>query len=319
MNKQTYVGFNPGNGWTKLSVWHEEKVKNYKQPSVYSPVEPEAELLPNGKTRKLQAHSLVFGQEGKELWFGQDTLGGKTIRYIDGLRYDPDHLSILFKSALVGWANKHKVDINTLGKLNIVACIPNFDQDKVKAERVFRTAFNVGSKANYIRTPKDTYRITTHFETLIPECYGYAMANNGLKGYTILADLGYGTIIFSLLQNQTPISISSFNAGLLHMLQDNAYKADAYELSILRNKGNLDNLDLIPYCNELLNRIAGYTRKLEYYGGCNNLILMGGTTNQLPNEIKNQLKYLARNVKLLDEYTNSEACLTICKRGSTNA
>lgn len=204
MNEQTYIGFNPGNGWTKLSIWHEGKVKNYKQPSVYSTVKPEAELLQNGKTRKLQAHSLVFGQENKELWFGQDALGAKPIRYIDSLRYDPNHLSILFKSALVGWGHKHKVDINSLGKLTIVACIPNYDRDVTKAERSFRAAFNVGSRANYIRTPKDTYRITTHFEALIPECYGYIMANNGLKGYTILADLGYGTVIFALLNNQTP-------------------------------------------------------------------------------------------------------------------
>ncbi len=213
----TPVGLDFGNGFIKIAI--QNKVS--KIPASYSMIGPRGMLNPKtGFRAKPKAFSLLF--DDQELWFGQDVLSVTSIRELDTLKYEPRHISILFRAVLYHWSKQHKIDLESLGRLCVTASMPpNVFADRVqyqKAYKAYSKTFNT-NKPVYLRTGQDTYRIATKFVSLQREAISYIEVNQSrLPGYTLLMDLGYGTVDSGLFKdgNSNPLVIKTQNSGLLH-------------------------------------------------------------------------------------------------------
>jgi hypothetical protein len=247
------------------------------------------------------------------LWFGQDVLGLTNIRELDSLKYNPKHIMILFKAILYHWSQQHRIDIESLGKLCIVASMPpNLYANKTlhnKALSAYSKAFNT-TKPIYLRTSDTTHRIATKFVALKREAISYIEVNQSrLPGYTLLIDLGYGTIDSGLFKNgcATPLTINTQNNGLIHAYAEiDSINPDAIELNIMR--GNSIQ-QIKPYLSNVKNSIIRVHRLLQSEGGLSNLILIGGATRLMDSNYKKSLRDIAPNLIVKDEFENARSNL----------
>lgn len=300
----TPVGWDMGNGWWKLCCLGLVD----KGPAAYAFQEPPADILPSGKSAKLKAFSLQV--TGRTLWFGLDILGGPVIQELDDTKYDPNHIAILFRSALYAWSTRHKIDLSTFGKLNIVSSMPPgafADRAQHKqAERAYKAAFNRGQshlKVNGVQ-------VITQFGGLQRECVSVIGSIIRAKTSTLLVDIGYGTDDFALYNGDPePIFSKSLNTGLAHAFAqvDPANPAGA-ELRVLRNKQSLPPPILTHY-SEIKRRIVMIRRAFAQSCPIEKIEIIGGGAELMTPPVRTMFLSLAPKVAIAKgaEYKNVRA------------
>lgn len=315
----TPVGIDIGNTDTNICVsWPGCKDGLVaKLPSRYSYEQPPGQLNASGQQGKPKAFPLHFVQENTdlELWFGQDTLAVPAIQKLDELKYDPAHISILLRAALYQWTlthrGRHKVKLEDLGTLNIVASMPPgmFEDARLfaKATKAYKVAFNGRSKQSHakIRDGKKSIQIVTQFGGLQQEAVAFGSDIPRRGEWVLVVDLGGGTDDYALYNGSAkPRKTKTSNTGLLHVFQQiNPTDPDLAELEVLRG-GNISK-PLLTYYNEVERRIQLFIRRLPTQVG--KIYIIGGGAALMPTSVQKTIKQLAPVVIIGDEYANCRA------------
>ncbi len=304
--KLTPVGLDFGNSSIKIGI--DEKFA--KIPSRYAfEAPPGAISAKTGQELKPVAFSLVF--DSRSLWFGQDVLGSGSIQKIGMAKYDPEHISILFRAALYQWSRAHKIDLAALGKLNVVCSMPPGLYQKPALNKIgltaFRKAFNRGQSHAKIRDGQASVQIVSQFGGLIREAVAWGQAVPRQGEMVLTADLGGGTNDYVLF-NSSPEPLATFtdNAGLIHAFSamDPIAPGQA-ELKVLRSKSVGPPHQLITYFNEVERRIQLITLRLPR--PVDRLYIIGGGAALMTPKIKATFTPLAGKVIFKDEFANAEA------------
>ncbi len=300
------VGVDPGNTWFKICI--EGRVA--KIPSQYAfDTPPGAISTKTGIELKPVAFKLIF--EDKPLWFGQDVLGTGAIQKLSMSKYNAGHISVLFRAALYQWGKAHKVDLATLGKLNIVCSMPPGLYQKATSNKIaltaFRKAFNRGKSHVKIRDDRATIQIVTQLGGLVPEAVVWGQSIPRKNEMVMTADLGGGTNDYVVFDGSVdPLITLTDNSGLLHAFAAMGGGSDPSlaELKTLRNKkGKLPDELKIHY-NEIENRIHLITSRL---GTMDRLYVIGGGAALMSSKIRAGFELLATKVFFKNEYANVEA------------
>jgi hypothetical protein len=318
----TAIGFDLGNTWTNICIsWpgcSDGLVA--KIPSRYAYECPPGQINASGQKGKPQAFSLLFSQENGNdlrLWFGQDTLAIPAIQKLDEMKYDAGHISVLFRAALHQWEQmhkgRHKVDLASLEKMNVVASMPPglFQDEKTfkRALSAYRQAFDGKSKQSHqkIRSEQRTVQIVTRFGGLQQEAVAWGADIPRRNEWVLVVDLGGGTDDYALYNGSPePRSTNTSNTGLLHVYQQiNPVDPGAAELEIIRRKKGRLPAELNTYYNEVERRIQMFTRRLPT--SVNRIYIIGGGAALMPTSIQRTIKQLAPKVFIKDEYANCRA------------
>jgi hypothetical protein len=304
----TDIGLDFGN--TRVKVWMLDK--GISIPAIIAFDKPV--IIKNGKEITPNAISLLFRQaDGSDqvLWFGQDVLASQsTIHKIDEGKYNPDHISVLFRAALYEWQRKYKISLSSLGKLEITTSMPlGFYQQKklrTQAEKAYDKAFNRGQSHVKIRDGKTTTQIVTSFNELIRETVVWGKTVPRKNKLVLVVDLGGGTNDLALFNgSDEPVDARTLKNGLLHTYAKiDPINPNRAELKILRDKNNLPR-EMLAYWNQIENIIRTITREYKY--PVNDIYLIGGGASLMPKSIKSVLKTLAPNVSIRDEFVNAKA------------
>ena len=304
--KLTPVGLDLGNTGTKVCILG----KYAKIPSRVGLEKPQGAISSkNGRELKAQAFKLIFNSD-KTFWFGQDVLGASAIQKLDMSKYDADHISILFRAVLYKWAKVHKIDLSTLGKLNVVASMPpglfqKPAQNKA-ATTAFKKCFNRGQSHAWIRDGKSSVQIVTQFGGLIQEAVAWG-SDIPRKGKIILTvDMGGLTNDYALFNGSSiPFLSQTDKTGLLHAYAAINSNGAQAELNILRNKNEPLPTSLVAHYNQVENRIqlikATIKRDIDH------LYIIGGGAALMPAKIKATFSPLAGKLTVKNEYPNCEA------------
>lgn len=266
-----------------------------------------------GQELKAKAFALLFSQ--KELtvtrWFGQDVLGVGSIQKLDMAKYDPNHITVLFRAALYQWSKIHKVDLANLGKLNIVASMPPGlfkDQQKNKlATLAFRKAFNRKQSHLKIRDGKTSVQIVTHFQGLVREAVAFGQDIPRQGEFVLIVDIGGFTNDFALYNGSAePLGTWTDNNGLLAAYSDiDPLNPAQVELKILRKKkGGLPH-QLTTFYNEVERRVQIIALRLP--NPITKLYVIGGGAALMTPAIRATFSPLADKVIFKNEYANCEA------------
>jgi len=311
--KITKVGLDLGNSKTQLVIDHDGKIVRASIPSRYAFARPPGEIsAKTGQELRAKAFSLTI--DGRELWFGQDVLGGSTIQEIDMAKYDANHIAILFRAVLYQACKAAKINIADLGRLDIVASMPpGLFQDSGKnkvASAAFRKAFNRGQSHMWIRSGKTAAQVVTKFVALQQEAVSYGQSKRRPVGpYSLIVDLGGGTNDYALFNGaDNPLKTWTDNTGLLHVYKRiNRDDADQVELKILRDKTSLPP-ELLAFFNEVKRTIQLITLKLPG-SEIAELNIIGGGASLMTAKVKATFGPLAAKVFIHNEYANAEASL----------
>lgn len=305
------VGFDLGNTSTKIFI----DGKTAKIPSRVAFEAPPGQISQKtGQELKPKAFPLLFSQKDKTVvmrWFGQDVLGVGAIQKLDMAKYDPSHITVLFRAALYHWGRIHKVDLSGLGKLNIVASMPPGlfkDQQKNKVtQSAFRKAFNRGQSHLKVRDNKTSIQIVTHFQSLVREAVAFGQDVPRHGEFVLIVDIGGFTNDFALYNGSAePLGTWTDNNGLLAAYCDIDPLNPAHvELKILRNKkGGLPH-QITTFYNEVERRIQIIALRLP--NRITKLYVIGGGAALMPSTIKAAFTPLAEKVIFKNEYANCEA------------
>jgi hypothetical protein len=279
-----------------------------KLPAAYAFQRPQGHILPSGLEAKVKAFPLLVGPS--ELWFGLDILGGPVIQEMDDTKYDPDHISILFRAALYAWSKRRKVSLDGIGKLNIVASMPPgaFADRKLnkQAERAYKLAFNRGQRHIQLRDGYTSTQIVTQFGGLQREAVESISSIARPKALVLIVDIGSGTIDYALYNGETkPILSKSDNDGLIHAFDEiNPHNSNLAELDVLRNKKNLPPQIKLRF-NTIKNRIIKMRRLLPQ--PIEKIAIIGGGASLMTSPIKATFSQLVTSVVFKDEYENARS------------
>ncbi len=299
-------GLDFGNSWVKLCLLG----KVAKVPQAYSlNKKPSPQMLPNGlEANKLKAFPLLIGKS--LVWFGQDVLSKPVIREMDDTKYNPEHITILFRAILYHWGITHNVDLATLGKLNIVASMPpGAYADRAKnsqAVKAYKKAFTRGKSHLQIRGPTKTSQVVTRFGGLQREAVSTVGAVSRAKTLTLIIDLGYGTNDYALFNGGSePIFAKTDNGGLAYAYEEiNPVNPAMAELAVLNNKKNLPS-EILTHFSQIKNRVVMLRRKLPQ--DIEKIVMVGGGAALMTAPIKADFSRLAKRVVVKDEYENARA------------
>lgn len=306
----TAIGLDLGNTWTNICVLG----KFAKIPSRVSFDCPPGQISPKtGQELKPRAFPLLFPQEDLTVtrWFGQDTLGAGSIQKLDMAKYDPNHITVLFRAALYQWSKMHRVDLASLGKLNIVASMPPGlfkDQQKNKlALTAFRKAFNRGQSHLKIRDEKTSVQIVTQFQGLVREAVAFGQDIPRQGEFVLIVDIGGFTNDFALYNGSAePLATWTDNNGLLAAYTDiDPLNPAQAELKILRTKKSGLPHQLTTFYNEVERRVQIIALRLP--NPITKLYVIGGGAALMTSAIKNTFSPLADKVIFKNEYANCEA------------
>jgi hypothetical protein len=309
-NKNTPVGFDLGNTATKIYI--DSKVA--KIPSRVAFERPSGQISgKTGQELKAKAFPLLFTQGDKTVkrWFGQDVLGVGSVQKLDMAKYDPGHITVLFRAALYQWGRIHRVDLASLGKLNIVASMPPGlfkDQQKNRlALAAFRKAFNRGQSHLKIRDEKTSVQIVTHFQGLVREAVAFGQDVPRQGEFVLIVDIGGFTNDFALYNGSAePLRTWTDNNGLLAAYTDiDPLNPAQAELKILRTKKSGLPHQLTTFYNEVERRVQIIALRLP--NPITKLYVIGGGSALMTPAIKATFTPLADKVIFKNEYANSEA------------
>lgn len=299
------VGFDPGNGFAKIALLG----KVAKLPANFSYTQPDGELSAKTLARiKPKAFSIIA--DGRELWFGLDSLSNGNGRAIDQAKYHADYLRPLFAASLVQWFKQHRQSPDMLDgkRLNVVASMPpELYQDKAtrtKTERAYAETFNHRIDWQVKNSQVDTFQLFTQFQQVTPETLTYMSVNLAKAGYTVVFDLGYGTLDIAIFAagSDVPVMTKSLNKGLLHAFSSiNALAVNQVELDILRSK-SYDRLN--DYFNEVRTIVQTVTRKLPEPL---KLVGIGGGVNLMSKAARDSFNLAFSGLIFKDEFTNARA------------
>jgi hypothetical protein len=314
--KITSVGLDLGNTRTKLCI----DDKCISIPSIYAHDKPIV-VGKSGQEVKAKCFSLINRQwidkeknqyRDFNLWFGPDVLASQnTIHKLKEAKYNPGHISILFRAALHQWSKQHKVNLSDLGKFNIVVSMPpglyQQGQLRMQALKAYRKAFNRGQSHVKIRDGKDTVQIVSQFQSLVREavCWGKNIPRKG--EWVLVYDMGGETDDMALFNGSTePAWSMTKHIGLLHTFDKiDPVNPGLAELKVLRNKNNLP-VEMVSHYNRAENNIL---KIKSHYPNINRLYIIGGGASLMKSNknIKAMFTSLAKQVIIKDEFANCRA------------
>jgi hypothetical protein len=298
------VGLDLGNGWVNICIMG----KVAKLPAAYAFQRPTGQILPSGLEAKSKAFLLIVG--ASELWFGLDVLSGPTISELDDTKYDPDHISILFRAALYAWSKRHKMDLGKLSRLGVVASMPPGAfadrQLNKRAERAYKLAFNRGQSHVQIRDGHESIQIVTQFSGLQRESIGAIASIARPNALILIVDIGFGTVDYALFNGGSePILSKSDNIGLAHAYEQiNPANPALAELMVLRSKKTLPN-EIKVHFNGIKNRVVMIRRKLRQ--PIEKIAIIGGGAPLMTSPIRATFGQLTNQLVVKDEYENARA------------
>ncbi len=307
------TGFDSGNGVVKLSIFYEDSEKGYvsKIPNWNIRIMPKGALTKHNVHAKAIAFSLEYN--GKIRYYGQDTLSVAGYQEIDDDKYKPDYIKQMFQACLLRWLTQHNIDHDWLKdkRLNIVSGMPpERYQDRMvrnKAFKAFSEAFN-DKKPQYIKLLNSSSIVYfTAFQAITPETLSWRSVNTLKSGYTLLADLGFGTSDLCLFhsEQELPLSTKSINNGLLHSHNEtNPTNPWLSELNTLRRVNKPEG-----YANITKAKIRTVARQLEL----TQLVVFGGGVKLLDKLTVADLKTYANNLWIGDEFTNVRNFMRLAK------
>jgi hypothetical protein len=301
----TDVGLDFGRGNIKICI----DGKFAKVPARYSDEKPPGAISKKtGLELKSKSFSLLV--DNQELWFGDDVLGVRSFHESDVSICSPEHISILFRAALYKWSKQHKIDIDTLGKLHIVASMPPGDFKKPALNkavlRSYQAAFNTGQSHPKIRDGKNTWQIVTHFQGLVPETAIWGSSIPRKNELVLVVDIGYYTVDYVWFNGSVvPAKTLSDNAGLLHAYSAmNSVDSTGAELKTLRSKNQLSSKVMLTY-NQIKGRIQETNSQLPK--SPDKIYFIGGGASLATSRVKQSFAGLAPRIIYKNEYANAEA------------
>ena len=303
--KITPTGLDAGNSSFIVSI----NGKAAKVPAAYAIVRPLGQIK-NGKETAPKSFSLVI--DNKTLWFGADVLTSPAFRGLDEDKLDPKHLSILFRAVLYEWSRRHKIKLSTLGKLNVVCSMPPspFANRKAnaKAMAAYKATFNRRQSHMWVRDgSKVKAQIVTQFGGLEREAATYAIQQQqqAKTPVSMVADLGYGTSDYVVMEGPEIRVTKSWPTGMLHTFErmnpGNPYQAEA---EILRDKTSMPP-DLALYYSERREEITRIKRVIPRE--IRKITIIGGGAARMTPDIKSIFRGLADQVLFGNEYANALA------------
>lgn len=308
----TDVGLDLGNTCVKLCIEIDGKLLCISIPSLYAFDKPVI-VGKSGQEIKAKVFSLLFklseDADDTVLWFGQDVLASQnTIHKLKEAKYNPSHISFLFRAVLYAWSKKYKVDIASLGKLNIVASMPPGLYQKsnlrTQAEKAYGDAFNRGQSHVKIRDGKDTVQIVSQFQSLVREAVIFGKDIPRKNEGVLVYDMGGETNDLALFNGSIePVWSKSLHTGLLHTFTaiDPANPGMA-ELKVLNGKNNLP-VALISHYNQAENTIL----LVKSHFRIDKLYLIGGGVSLMSKLVRSSFTNLAKKVVFKDEYATVRA------------
>lgn len=305
---QTDVGFDFGNTLAKLCI--DDKCVSI--PSVYAFDKPVI-VGKLGQEIKAKCFSLLFklseNANDTVLWFGQDVLASQnTIHKLKEAKYNPGHISILFRAVLYQWGKRYKVDLATLSKLNIVVSMPPglYQQRKLhsQADAAYHKAFNRGQSHVKIRDDKVTIQIVSQFHSLVREAVIFGKDILHKNENVLVCDLGGETNDLALFNGSTePVWSKSLHTGLLHTFTAiDPANPGMIELKVLNSKNNLP-MALVSHYNQVENAIQLVKSRFRI----DKLYLIGGGVSLMPTSVRSHFTSLAKKVVFKDEFANARA------------
>lgn len=312
----TPTGLDFGNTRVKLTIADDSgNPKNVSIPSIIAFDKPIIAGA-SGKEIKAKCFSLFFRKKDSvidnQLWFGQDILASQSIIHkIDDGKYEPGHISILFRAALYAWSQKYKIPLSGLGKLNIVASMPPglYQQAKLRlqAEKAYKKAFNRGQSHVKVRpTRGEAIQIVTQFDELVREAVLFGADTPRQNELVLVFDIGGGTRDVALFNGSAmPLKTWSRSNGLIHTFEIiNKVNPREAELRAMATKNN-PHQAIISFYNEVENDIRRCARVLPR--PVSKIYIIGGGARLMPANVKSSIKALADKVIIKDEFANSEA------------
>jgi hypothetical protein len=311
----TPVGLDFGRGYIKVAIEIDGIVKCAKIPARIATARPPGQV--SEKTGlELKSKSFMLLIKNQERWFGDDVLGVQSFHENDISKCSPEHISILFRAVLYKWSIQYKIDLNSLGKLHIIASMPPGDFKKPQLNKAvltaYRKAFNTGQSHPKIRDGKNAWQIVTKFSGLVPETAVWG-SNIPRKGKLVLVvDIGYWTADYVWFNGSAiPAQTLSDNAGLLHAYSAiNPNNPGQAELKVLRlwSKGLLPDSDadkiMLAY-NKIKGRIQETNSQLSR--SPDKIYFIGGGAVLANKLVKQALSGLATEITYKNEYANAEA------------
>jgi hypothetical protein len=318
MNK-SFVGLDFGRGYIKAAIEIDGIIKVAKIPARYTTSKPPGQI--SEKTGiELKSKSFMLLIKGQERWFGDDVLSVQSFHENDISKCSPEHISILFRAALYKWSKQHNIDLNSLGKLHIVASMPPGDFKKSTLNKailnIYRKTFNTGQSHPKIRDGKNTWQIVTHFDKLVPEAAVWGSSMPRKNELILVVDIGYFTVDYVWFNGSViPAQTLSDNAGLLHAYSAmNSINPAQAELKVLRlwRKGLLPDKEkdiLMMAYNKIKGRIQETNSQCEILvnKAPDKIYFIGGGASLADSEVKQAFSGLATKVIYKNEFTNVEA------------
>jgi len=280
------VGADLGNGFVNLYMQdrHAGLPAGYMLEKPTGPYDPKRMSYKSPKAQEIVVND-------KTVWVGRDTLTDKMVRYLDDTKYDKEHLRILFSAGLAEWLSLTKASTEETLRLRVACGMPaeKFQDPKNRAlaEKAYKAAFKVTNSDQWrITVGGKRIRLLTEFAGLRPETVGYACVSKLHKGYTVLMDCGAGTVdvcVFHSSQQKTPITVKSFNIGLIHAFDDiNPMQMDLPELLLIRKE--IDPSVLNPYVAQIKTLTTKFCRRLEVKGQEIRVKIIGGLPHLMSKE-----------------------------------
>lgn len=303
----TPVGLDLGN--TRIKICIDNKCISI--PSVYASDVPNV-LGKTGREIKAKSFSLLFKQGNSDirLWFGNDVLGSQDkIQKLNNSKYDPGHISILFRAALYQWSKQHRVSLDSLGKLSIVVSMPPGLYQKQalhsQALRAYRSAFNRGQSHVKIRDSKQAIQIVTQFLELEQEAVLFGQSIRKPFTTVLILDLGGETNDLAIYNGSNrPVYTKSIHSGLLHTYAKiNPENPGRAELNIV--KGKKANHSLLAHYNAIENIVHLVNNQLRR--PVDEIYIIGGGASLMPKQVKSSFNVLAPKVHIKDEFVNARA------------
>ena len=313
--KQTNAGLDFGNTETKLCI----DDKCISTPSLYASDKPVI-IGQSGQEAKAKCFSLKFrlseNTNDTILWFGRDVLASKnTIHKLKEAKYNPGHISILFRAALYAWSKKYGIDLASLGKLNIVASMPPglYQQSNLRKQALtaYRKSFNRGQSHVKIRDGKDTIQIVSQFHDLIRETVAWGKNIPRKNEWVLVYDMGGETDDMALFNGSIePVWSKTLHIGLLHTFDKiDPVNPGLAGLKVLSNRDNWP-IEIVSAITSHYNRVENIILKVKsHYPQISKLYLIGGGAALLKSQkiIKATFTSLAKSVVIKDEFANCRA------------
>lgn len=310
------VGLDLGNGYTKITI----DGKTLTIVSGYTCIEPSKVLDANNQL--VPGDYFSVERKGRVRYFGPAILAGgmPPLRCLDRAKLETDYIRTIFSAAVVAWWAKYGRRMKAISeyRLAVVAGMPPESYQDLELRTMYTQAYtealNGDTHANNLDTPwyvgssllkGAKQRIYPTFLGIAPETTEFLQQTNiPADGYTVIGDIGHGTLDMCLMYGSEVVKTKTFPFGLVEyyaqLKTTNEYMA---EYACMHNHLYADITEF--YMRTLIEKLNKIVRIFPVT--ITTFILIGGGTNYVTPEIHGVLQRNYKTVQIFNGDSNSQA------------